>query len=316
MQAIVLRNDRSKSSSARENEQCGSDFVQKQHALPLCFSAQTDAGKLCASLDGDSDRIVYFLPHSDGSIALIDGDRIAALFARFVQNNFCSLPFDALHENESDCDLLSSAVIQTAYANAGSTAYLWNVLGLHVEWVPTGVKHLHSAAEQYDIGIYFEANGHGTCHFSRRLSEKLQRASKRYPSAQALKALEETLNPAVGDALAVMLAVEGIRAVEGIGAAEWLELYSERASVQRKVECLQARSIRTEHAETRVVSHPELQSAIDDAVSRVRQGRAFVRPSGTEQVMRVYAEAREAAEAEWLARLVSESVKHYLKEEG
>jgi len=28
--------------------------------------------------------------------------------------------------------------------------------------VPTGVKHLHHAAMQFDVGVYFEANGHGT----------------------------------------------------------------------------------------------------------------------------------------------------------
>lgn len=26
----------------------------------------------------------------------------------------------------------------------------------------TGVKHLHRAAQEFDIGVYFEANGHGT----------------------------------------------------------------------------------------------------------------------------------------------------------
>ena len=32
--------------------------------------------------------------------------------------------------------------------------------------VPTGVKHLHHAAAEFDIGIYFEANGHGTVLFN------------------------------------------------------------------------------------------------------------------------------------------------------
>ena len=32
----------------------------------------------------------------------------------------------------------------------------------------TGVKHLHVAAEAFDVGIYFEANGHGTVLFSER----------------------------------------------------------------------------------------------------------------------------------------------------
>jgi phosphoacetylglucosamine mutase len=35
-----------------------------------------------------------------------------------------------------------------------------------VACVPTGVKHLHQKALEYDIGIYFEANGHGTVIFS------------------------------------------------------------------------------------------------------------------------------------------------------
>jgi phosphomannomutase len=35
-----------------------------------------------------------------------------------------------------------------------------------VACVPTGVKHLHHKAVEYDIGVYFEANGHGTVIFS------------------------------------------------------------------------------------------------------------------------------------------------------
>ena len=31
-----------------------------------------------------------------------------------------------------------------------------------VACVPTGVKHLHHKAQDFDIGVYFEANGHGT----------------------------------------------------------------------------------------------------------------------------------------------------------
>ena len=31
-----------------------------------------------------------------------------------------------------------------------------------VTCVPTGVKYLHHKAKEFDVGIYFEANGHGT----------------------------------------------------------------------------------------------------------------------------------------------------------
>ena len=40
--------------------------------------------------------------------------------------------------------------------------------------MPTGVKYLHHAAKDYDIGIYFEANGHGTVLFSPRAEKMLQ----------------------------------------------------------------------------------------------------------------------------------------------
>lgn len=39
--------------------------------------------------------------------------------------------------------------------------------------VPTGVKHLHHKAVEYDIGIYFEANGHGTVIFSDLASKRI-----------------------------------------------------------------------------------------------------------------------------------------------
>ena len=38
--------------------------------------------------------------------------------------------------------------------------------GIPVACAKTGVKHLHHLALNYDIGVYFEANGHGTILFS------------------------------------------------------------------------------------------------------------------------------------------------------
>lgn len=69
-------------------------------------------------------------------------------------------------------------VVQTAYANGASTDYLKH-LGLEVVFTPTGVKYLHEKAAEYDIGIYFEANGHGTILLSEGLLHWLDgRSSK------------------------------------------------------------------------------------------------------------------------------------------
>lgn len=51
------------------------------------------------------------------------------------------------------------------------------------------------------------------------------------------------------------------------------------------------RVIDTTDAERRAVSPAGLQDAIDGLVKNYRNARSFVRPSGTEDVVRVYAEA-------------------------
>ena len=49
--------------------------------------------------------------------------------------------------------------------------------------------------------------------------------------------------------------------------------------------------ITTADAERSVTSPSGLQKLIDDAVKKFPSGRSFVRPSGTEDVVRVYAES-------------------------
>lgn len=44
--------------------------------------------------------------------------------------------------------------------------------------VSTGVKHLHHKAAEFDVGVYFEANGHGTIIFSEKLKQILKEELK------------------------------------------------------------------------------------------------------------------------------------------
>ena len=67
--------------------------------------------------------------------------------------------------------------MQTAYANGGSTSYIRENLDCQIVLTATGVKHLHVAAARFDIGIYFEANGHGTVLFSTKFVNFLHSVS-------------------------------------------------------------------------------------------------------------------------------------------
>ena len=69
-------------------------------------------------------------------------------------------------------------------------------------------------------------------------------------------------------------------------------------------------AVKTADAERRVVTPAGLQERIDELVANYQDGRSFVRPSGTEDVVRVYAEAatREAADqlSEKVCQVVTE----------
>jgi len=57
----------------------------------------------------------------------------------------------------------------------------------------------------------------------------------------------------------------------------------------------------TSEDESRVLNPPALQRALDDLMAVAEAGRCFVRPSGTEDAVRVYAEAATQQLADGLA---------------
>ena len=79
-----------------------------------------------------------------------------------------------------------------------------------VSCVPTGVKHLHHEALKYDIGVYFEANGHGTVVFSDHAVSMI-----RSRGGDKLSTLLDVINMTVGDAISDMLTVECVLANKG-----------------------------------------------------------------------------------------------------
>ena len=66
--------------------------------------------------------------------------------------------------------------------------------------------------------------------------------------------------------------------------------------------------VTTEDAERRVVTPAGLQQGINAIVAEYSGGRSFVRPSGTEDCVRVYSEAATQQEANTLSARVSELV--------
>ena len=123
-----------------------------------------------------------------------------------------------------------------------------------------------------------------------------------------LKACYNLINQAVGDALSDLLLVEAILAHKSWGLKEWENTYKDLPNRQLKVEVLDRTAFRTTDAERKLEAPRGIQEQIDREVGKYSEGRAFARASGTEDVVRVYAEAATRSEADELAGRVQSIV--------
>lgn len=272
----------------RLNHECGADYVEKNQVYP-CNTPDISELELCFSLDGDSDRVVCFTK-KEGKFVLLNGDKIAVLFASFISKKLTEV-----HANED----VKCAVIQTAYANGSSTNYIQNKLSrFAVECTCTGVKHLHEAAKRYDIGIYFEANGHGTVLIN---TDKIK----------GMDNIKQLVSQVTGDAIGNMLFILYILLNNQVSVDEWVSMYTDYPSKQTKLHVSRSK-FKTINADRICLEPHGLQTSINQIISNHKNARAFVRPSGTEDVVRLYVEALSTEEVDTITHQIAQEVTLYV----
>lgn len=288
------------STQGKLNFQCGADFVKTRKTVPSGVTVGSPSNKYL-SVDGDADRIIYWYPNSDNTVNLLDGDRIAVLLAMYI------------NELIVKCNLKESVnikVIQTAYTNGNCTKYIKEKVNIDVIFTSTGVKHLHHEALKYDIGVYFEANGHGTVLFSQQLKTKLTQLNTE-ASKEFLKFIEMT-NETVGDSFSIMLLVETVLQAKDMTLEQWYALYSDLPNKLSTATVSNRNLIKTIKADTEIVEPLGMQDSINQSVGKYRNARSFVRPSGTEDIVRIYVEAETDADVKQLTEEIQQVVKKYL----
>lgn len=286
------------------NLDCGADYVKTKQRAPQ--SPKPVPGVRCCSLDGDADRLIYYWIDPETGFFMLDGDRISSLCASFIGDLIRSAGLE---------DDLRIGVVQTAYANGASTNYIEKHLQLPVVFTPTGVKHLHHAACQFDVGVYFEANGHGTVVFSQEAMRTFQKKQPQSPAQKdaldTLAAVGDLINQTVGDAFSDMLMVEVVLAHKGWTLKDWAMTYTDLPNRLVRVEVGNKDLFQATDAERRLSHPPGAQDEIDQVVQKYTTARSFARASGTENACRVYAEAATRSEADELANKVAQIVKQF-----
>ncbi|KAK8803482.1 hypothetical protein WA158_001176 [Blastocystis sp. Blastoise] len=279
------------------NYLCGANHLVTKTCLPTECTMEQAAERRSCAFDGDADRIVYFTSRN-GKFVLLDGDKLLSIFAIWCRDQLKNLNLPN-----------TLGVVKTAYANGASTDFV-KEHNMPLVLAKTGVKNLHPKAHQFDIGMYFEANGHGTVLFKDTFLNELKSLDNstltevQIHAKNNIIAASELVNQAVGDALSDSLFVEAILSTTNITLDDWINMYTDLPSVNSVVKVEDRSIFKNNDDETRCLEPAGIQEAIDELVKQVPHGRSFVRPSGTENVVRVYAEADTKEHALWLAKEV------------
>ena len=79
---------------------------------------------------------------------------------------------------------------------------------------------MHKAAHEFDIGLYFEANGHGSILYKNHVIEELKQKGD-----DLMINFLKLSNPAVGDSIANILLIEYILSTKNLTIDDWLNKY-------------------------------------------------------------------------------------------
>jgi phosphoacetylglucosamine mutase len=110
-------------------------------------------------------------------------------------------------------------------------------------------------------------------------------------AAKKLMALLHISNRLVGDAIANLFVIEAILYDLDMSIEQFDSIYTESPSRMYKIKVADRNKFKVTEDESRLTFPTELQDDIDKAIKNVTNGKAFVRASGTEDVIRLYCEA-------------------------
>jgi phosphoacetylglucosamine mutase len=245
------------------NYESGSDYVLNNCKIPMIESEN-----LMASIDGDADRLIFYF--KEDKLNILDGDYISALYSLCCLKTVCKYNY-------------SIGVIHTAYTNKAFINFIENKAkeykcDINIICTATGVKNLHSQAIKYDIGIYFESNGHGTIIFDKKLDN--------LPYFNIIKKLN---NFVVGDAISGIFCVLYSLEYLDISFKDWYNFFKKNKFILYKKKVKNKNSFITTINEEKLIEPNEVQLQLDIIMNECNCF-IFIRPSGTEDVIRIYIE--------------------------
>lgn len=310
------------------NVKCGADWVHKYQKATQGFlnvPESDDYYNLCFVFDGDADRSIFYIRAEKGSDKILvgDGSRISVLFARVLAHFKKQI---VLRKEEFDPELVEKmskakvGLVYTAYNNSAYTDYVRDTLKLETEIAKTGVKYLHEKAKHFDIGLYFESNGHGTIIYKHKTIEFLESLASSAKTEEAGQTVKDFINYLVaqnninGDAMSNFLQVLSAFEILDICPEELLNCYTDKLSRISTVKLKDRTLMQSTTDDERVLAEPaDLQGKIDEILAEYPGYFGFARPSGTEDLCRIYLEGKDEEKLKELEKKLQQVVSQHPK---
>tara|TARA_B100000902_G_C27318915_1_gene923045 strand:- start:112 stop:1503 length:1392 start_codon:yes stop_codon:yes gene_type:complete len=248
------------------NYEAGTDYIISNNKPPSNFMYD----KLSCSLDGDADRFIFY--YYDNKLNILDGDYIAILYVKMISKLLTKFK-----------KKYSFGYIHTPYTNKAIINYIKNSNpNISIECTATGVKNLHHKALNYDVSVYFESNGHGTLLVN---NIDLQN------DIDFIK-IDNLNNKVVGDGISGIFCVLYFLKELNMNYKDWFNLVIKNNNFLYKKNVEDRSIYKTNKNGDRLIEPKLLQDKLDNIMD-IYNCYCFIRPSGTENVIRIYIESNE-----------------------
>lgn len=238
------------------NENCGSEYALENYTKYQTFPV--------AAFDGDADRLVILTKVGENVVPL-DGDDLAVMMIETVFSDF----------KKYDLNL---GCVLSYYSNGASAEYVRN-LGYDCELVGAGVKNFIEAAKNYDVCVWFEPNGHGGICFSDKTIETIK---SDLTASQKVKDIIELFSCVHGDAIANLHIIRKY--------CTKLQSKINKKKCKLGKMCIADKNM-IKITSKYVLTSPTVLAGHMEEINKRGNVRAFVRASGTENIVRIYVES-------------------------
>ena len=270
----------------------------------------------CSTLSSDLDSIIYYIDEEDGKngIEIIKGEKIIVLYAKmldFLIDNFSKNL--KIKYNE----MIKMGIITSKYSNGAFISYCENNLkNYKLSVTKTGINNIQKESKKFDISICYEYNGLGTIYISQDLSTKFGKLSSLIETSKDSQIIElfqlfiALFNSITSDGVSNLLVIESIMKSMNLSIKDVYDFYNE---IPYKIVDIKMKYNKfiTNEDDSKIIEPKNMQIIIDELSNKYANSKIYVRPTGTEDFLRVYVES----ETEDNCEKIIEELSKRLKEE-